>query len=125
MGPEEQAALEQLMAQAPANVGPVSQPQSNQGNVAAGMEMIKNAINMLQQALPLLPMGGELHDSAVNSVKMLSKHVESTQENQGLQMSGLVELIKNMSANAPMQQMAAAFPDASGQPPAGAPAMVA
>lgn len=120
MDPEDQAILQQLMGAQP-NTGAVAQPQANAGNMAAAMSQVKNAIELLQQALPMLPVGNEMHEAVINAVKGLSKHMESSNQNQGMQMSGLVQMMQQMAQSAPTQQLAQAFPDMTNQVPAGMP----
>lgn len=109
------------MAQAPANTGPVAVPQANHGNMAAAMNDLKNAAELLQKALPSVPMGSPVHNDIMDCIKKLTKH--SNQESaggQGGQLQSLLQMAKQAAQSAPMNAMARMFPAA---PPNSPPAM--
>ncbi len=94
------------LAQAPAHAGPVTVPQANQGNAAAALVDVKNAVQLLQKALPMIPLGSPLHADILEVTKKLSKHV--SQEGggtDGLQLQSLLQMIKQSTQNSPMQAM--------------------
>lgn len=114
------AANQNPLAQAPANVGPVAMQQANQGNIAAAMIEVKNAVNILQKSLPLIPMGSPLHTDILNFVKGISKHLSQNEETQGIQIQSLLQMAKQAAQSSPMQAMARMFPP---QTPNSPPAM--
>lgn len=108
------------LMQAPANSGGAAQAQGNQGNIAAAMTKIKNAVHLLQEALPLIPMGNDLHTEILNSAKSLSKHLKKGEESPQLDIASLLNTIKQKAAMAPQGAMARQFAGGAGagQPPA-------
>lgn len=84
------------------NLGPVTQSSPNAGNASAAMLDIKNALNLLQKALPNLPMGDELHGTVLQCVTKLSKAASSIPDQPGLQSQSLMQMMRSMGAN-PMQ----------------------
>lgn len=112
------------LTQSPANAGPMAMPQGNQGNVGAALVKIKNACKLLEEALPLIPMGDELHTDILNTLKQLSKPLKKGgHENPQVEISSMLQSAKNNAQSAPMAAMARMFP---GQAGAGqAPAMPA
>ena len=108
------------LTQAPANAGGATQMQGNQGNIAAAMTKIKNAVQLMQEALPLIPMGDDLHTEILNSAKSLSKHLKKGDESPQLDIASLLNTIKQKAATAPQAAMARQFAGGAGagQPPA-------
>lgn len=84
------------------NLGPATQQSGSPGNVSAAMLDLKNALNLLQRALPNLPMGDELHSTVLQCVTKLSKSASSIPEQPGLQQQSMLSMIRSMGAN-PMQ----------------------
>lgn len=113
------------LTQAPPNAGPMAMPQGNQGNIGAALVKIKNACKMLEEALPLIPMGDELHTDVLNTLKQLSKPLKKGGgENTQLEVGSMLQMAKNNAQSAPMAAMARMFSgqQGQGQPPAtGAP----
>ena len=99
------------------NLGPVSQPQGNPGNVASAMLDVKNALNMLQRALPNIPMGSPLHADILKTVTNLTKHAQDAGGDPSLQMQSLMSMMRSMGQN-PMQAALAKMMPQPGQGPA-------
>lgn len=99
------------------NLGPVSQQSANPGNASAAMLDIKNALNLLQKALPNLPMGDELHSTVLQCVTKLSKAAGNIPEQPGLQAQSLMQMMRAMGGN-PMQSALNKMLPQPGQPPA-------
>jgi hypothetical protein len=112
------------LTQAPANAGGAAQAQGNHGNIQAAMTKIKNAVQLLQEALPLIPMGDDLHTEVLNSAKGLSKHLKKGDETPQLDIASLLNTIKQKAATGPQAAMARQFAGGAGagQPPATQPA---
>jgi len=109
------------MTQAPANAGAASSPQGNQGNIHAAMTKIKNAVQMLGEALPLIPMGTEEHSKVAKVIADLSKGLSSAMTNNPqLEMAAMQQAMKAKAQSAPMDAMARQFSagQGAGQPPA-------
>lgn len=47
------------------------------GSAAQGMAKVKLGLEALQAALPLLPMGGEIHNDVMKAVSTISKHLNT------------------------------------------------
>lgn len=99
------------------NLGPVSQPSANPGNTAAAMLKIKNALHLLQEALPNLPMGDELHTVVLQTVTKLSKVAGGLPEHPGLQQQDLLGMMRRLGSN-PMQGALNRMLPSPGAPPA-------
>jgi hypothetical protein len=110
------------MAAAPANAGPIAQPQGNQGNVQAAMAKISSGMKMIQEALPLIPMGSEIHTEVLKAVTSLSKVMNKEGESPTtpkLDLSSIMQMIKQHQQNAPQNAMAKMMPaQGATQPPA-------
>lgn len=109
------------LAQAPANAGAMVSPQGNQGNIGAALVKIKNALKMLEEALPLVPMGDELHTDLLNTMKQLSKPLKKSSDNPQMEVGSLLQMAKQNAQSAPMAAMARMFgagQAGAGQPPA-------
>jgi hypothetical protein len=55
--------------------GPVTVPGAMAGTAAQGTNLVRAALELLQKALPTLPMGSDEHAAVLKSVQDLSKHV--------------------------------------------------
>lgn len=108
------------LTQSPANVGPVSMPQGNAGNIQAALVKVKSAMSMLEAALPLIPMGSDAHSDILDALKKFGKHMKSVGENPQLQTASLQSEAQNVAKQAPMANMARLFSaqQGSGQAPA-------
>lgn len=105
---------------APAGLGAAAKPQANQGNAAAALIDIRNAVEALQKALPNLPMGSPLHSDILQVTNKLSKHLRPEEASSGLQIQSLLQTAREKAKGAPMQALQRLYP---GQSPAAAPAM--
>ena len=92
------------------------------GSAMQGLTKVKTALEMLQQALPMLPMGGEVHQDVMQSVAKLSKHLEKGPGDGGDKIQQLIEMIRNAKQNPGMAgMMPGGAPGAPPPPPGGAP----
>lgn len=110
------------MAAPPANAGPISQPGGNQGNVQAAMAKVSSGVKMLQEALPLIPMGNELHTKLLGAIKTLAEAINKEGEAPStpkLDISSIMQMIKQHTQNAPQNAAARLLPaQGATQPPA-------
>ena len=102
------------------NLGPVSQPQGNPGNVASAMVDVKNALNLLQRALPNIPMGSPIHADILKTVSSLSKHAQDAGGDHSLQMQSLLSMVKSMGQNPMQNALAKMMPSPNAAPAMGA-----
>lgn len=91
---------------APANVGPAVAPQGNQGNVAMALIDVRNAVNLIQKALPMIPLGAPLHAELLDTVKKISKHLTPGDDNHGLQLQSLLQMARSASSQPPVAALA-------------------
>ena len=115
-----QGGLPSPLTQAPANAGAASMPQGNHGNIQAALVKVKNAAKMLEEALPLIPMGTDEHGKIAKMIAELSKGLGKASENPQLEIGSLLQMAKNNAQSAPMAAMAKMFGSnqGAGQPPA-------
>ena len=103
---------------APAGVGPATAASGNQGNTAAAMLSVRNAVKMLEQALPLIPMGTPLHEKIHKVALDLSKELTQGEENPALQMQQLVQMLRMASQQQPMGALSKMAAPPAQTPPA-------
>jgi hypothetical protein len=106
------------LTQGTPGLGAVTQPNANQGNIQQAMTKVTAAIKMLEEALPMVPMGNDLHTEILNSAKALSKHLKEGEGSPALMSSSVQNMLKNNSQAAPMAALARMFQPGQGQPPA-------
>jgi hypothetical protein len=116
--PKPAGGLPSPLTQGTPNLGAVSQPNANQGNIGQAMSKITAAIKMLEEALPLVPMGNELHTEILKSAQSLSKHMKQGEESPALTSASIQNMLKSNAQSAPMNAMARMFQPGQGQPPA-------
>lgn len=75
-----------------------------QGNA---MMQLKAAIDMIQQALPGLPAGSEMHRDALQAVSRLSRHLPQGGPTEGVQQTMIQNLLRNQQRNAILQRVMA------------------
>lgn len=115
--PPSPAAPHPAMAPAPAHAGPATMPQGNQGNAAKAMLDVRNAVKMLEQALPMIPMGSPLHEKIHKVALDLSKELNQGDENPALQLQSLVQMMRSASQSQPMNALGRMFPGQSATTP--------
>lgn len=102
------------------NLGPVTQPQGNPGNAAAAMLDVKNAHDLLQRALPNIPMGTPIHTKVLKILTQLSEISQDAGGDQSLQMQSLLSMMRQKGQN-PMAGALARLQPSPAAPPAMAP----
>lgn len=102
-----------------AGAAPAAPPQQqNQGNAAQAMSLVRNALEMLQKALPMIPMGSPQHEALLKAVSTLSKGMEHNEGNKGVDLQSLLQMARQSSQQSPVQALNRMHPD-----PTSAPAM--
>ena len=104
--------------QAPAHTGSGSVPQANHGNQAQAMIAVQNAVKMLEQALPMIPMGSPLHEKIHKVALELSKELTQGEDNPALQMQSLVQMMRHASQQQPMNALSKLSAPPPNTPPA-------
>lgn len=105
------------LTQAPPGVGPVAVPQGNQGNLAQAMSLVRNASEMLQKALPMIPMGTPQHEDLLKVITMIGKHMKEGEGNKGMDLQSLLQMARSASQQSPVQALNRMHP-APNAPPA-------
>lgn len=100
------------------NIGPVTPVQPHAGGAAAALNEVRNAVTMLEKALPQIPMGSPLHTEILQTTQKLAKHLTPGEGNQGLELQSLLQMARQASQQQPMAALSRLMP-----PPGGAPAM--
>jgi hypothetical protein len=77
---------------------PVSAP--GVGDQSNAMQMIMQAISMMQQALPSLAPGTPLHRDALKAISNMSKHMPQGAPTAGVQQTHLKDMMRNLVKNA-------------------------
>jgi hypothetical protein len=88
--------------------------------MAAALNDIRNAVRMLEKALPQIPMGTPVHTGVLKATTDLLKHLPSDEGNQGLELQSLLQMARHASQSAPLAALGR-----MGAPPGGPPAMPA
>lgn len=114
------AAMPGMPPKPPAHVGPVTVPSVNAGNQVSAHAAVKNAAELLQQALLQLPMGSEQHTDLLNIVKKLSNITSEAAPDPHAQMQSLVEMARKASQGGAPPGLSGAMP-AMQPPPSPAP----
>lgn len=89
-------------APAAPNAGPAAVPQGNQGNSAQALSLVRNAVEMMQKALPMIPMGSPLHGDLLKATSTISKHMEQGQGNKGVDVQSLLQMARQASQQSPL-----------------------
>lgn len=112
----------------PGPAGPASPPTGNPGTMVAAMAKVREAVRILEQALPDLEIGSDQHEACVNALKALTKAYPATDEMPGIQNSALMGLQRDAQEGAMMQQLMRSMqgggggaPAPGGPPPGGLP----
>ena len=98
-------------------------PGAMHGGGQQGIEALKGALQLLQKALPLLPLGSDMHNAAIKAVADLSKHIGEGAQDQGANVMQLMQMMRQGAQNpqqGPMQRMfggGGAPPGGGGMPP--------
>ncbi len=104
---------------------PISVPSGSPGSQAGAMSKVREAINILQAALPEFPAGSEPHHALLKSITSISKVIPPSSEVPGVQQSALRDLHGQAGKSAMLQQVMQSLGGAGagqggGAPPPGA-----
>lgn len=82
-----------------------AQPSSpGLGNQAEAVNQLKIAVQMIQTAMPGLPMGTPIHTAAINALRQLTRHITNTAP-LGTQQTGLQDALRNNMRQQLMAQL--------------------
>lgn len=100
--------------------GPASPPTGNPGLNAAALAQVREAITILEKALPNLQIGSDPHKAVIDSIGKLAKAIPATEAMPGIQTSTLLSLLRDSQQGAPMKAlMGGAAGPGGGQPGGG------
>jgi hypothetical protein len=111
----------------PGNLGGVTIPQSSPGNMKAAMEKLHAAAQLVNDAIPSIPLGDEKHTKVLRIATELNKLIVETKENVQGTVQTMLQAIQQMKQNQHpgMAGGAPGQPPPPPQPPAMPPAMAA
>ena len=113
----------------PMGASPMSVPSGSPGANAGAMSKVREAVKILQAALPELPPGSDPHKAVLNAISSISKFVGPSNEVPGVQQTALRDLQANAGKNAMLQQVMGSLgggqAGAGGGQPAAPPGMAA
>lgn len=78
-----------------------------QGAQGAALMQVKMALDMLQNALPQLGMGSDVHRDVINAVNRLSRHLPQGIPTAGAQQTAAQDMVRNTQRNALLQRIMA------------------
>lgn len=71
---------------------PMGAPSGNPGQAAQALSMIRQGLEMMQKALPGVPIGSEPHKAVLQAISSISKVVPASAQVPGVQQTGLRDL---------------------------------
>ncbi len=80
---------------------------------------MREAINILQGALPQLPIGSEPHKAVMSAIQGISKYIPPSAAVPGVQQTALRDLQQNAGKNAMLQQVMSSLGAGGAQQPGG------
>lgn len=86
--------------------GPGGAMSPNPGLAADAMSKVREAVNLLQMALPGFPQGSDEHSAVLGAVSKLAKMAPAHQENQGVQQQTLLGLLQQAKQSAMLRGLA-------------------
>lgn len=96
---------------------PASAPTPDAGLAADSLSKVREAVNLLELALPGLPLGSEPHKAVLDAVQKLSKTAPPSAEVPGVQMTQLAGLQQKAKQSQMLQQIAGAMGQGENVPP--------
>jgi len=102
------------------SAGPAGPRTANPGMAADAMTKVREAVHLLEMALPGLPVGSEPHKAVLKMITDGAKIAPAGQENQGIQQTALLGLMDRAKQMQQMQALQGSMAG-GGQPPAGGP----
>lgn len=109
-----QGGLPPGMGAPPGNLGAVTIPQNNPGNLKSALEKLHGAAQLINDAIPAIPLGSELHGKVLKMATELNKMLGEAKENSQGTIQTMLQAIQQMKQN---PQMGALHPGAPGGPP--------
>lgn len=98
-----------LSGQPPIGSSPASLATGNPGANAAALAKVREAVRILEIALPDLPHGSPEHKAVLNAISGMSKHAPAAEAQPGIQISAMRELQQQASQQAPLMALMRQF----------------
>jgi hypothetical protein len=98
----------------PMGSSPISVPGGSPGANADALSSVGEALNMLNKALPNLPIGSDVYKAISSAISGISKYAPPSGAPAGVQQSQLRGLIANAGRNAMLQQVMGSLGGAGG-----------
>lgn len=105
----------------PMGAGAMSVPSGSPGKNANALAQVREALKILEKALPELPMGSEPHQAILKAITNLGKHVPPSNEVPGVQQTALRDIAAGSGKNAMMDQVMKSLGSPQGGAGGGAP----
>lgn len=105
----------------PSNTGGAAAPGAQLGNVSGAIARVRSALQLLEEALPMIPSGHEMHVKVLQQAKDLAKALQDVGADPAIQIQSMLQAIRSQVRSAPTQAMARIFPPGAETqaPPAG------
>lgn len=113
-------ALMPMMGAGPGPADPASPPSGNPGMAADALSKVREAVHLLELALPNLPTGSAPHKDVLDAISKLSKSVPPTEAIPGVQTTQLVGLQQDAARQAPLMALARSLGQGPNVPQVGA-----
>lgn len=94
-----------LSGQPPMGSSPISTPSGSPGSSAGAMSKVREAINILQGALPELGLGTDEHKAVLNAISSISKYVSPSAAVPGIQKTTLQGLGQQAQQSAMLKNL--------------------
>lgn len=101
--------------------GPASPPTGNPGLAANALSQVREAVRLLETALPNIPTGSKPYKAVIDSISKLSKEVPASNDVPGVQQTQLRALMQKSQQDAMLQQLTRALGAGGGGTPGAAP----
>ena len=101
----------------PGNLGPVTVPQANPGNIMQAAQKLAAAHKMIMEALPALPLGTPLHESVMKIATDLGKNLTKAGQDAQMTIQTLMSAMRGVRNDSQMSAVA----KMQGQAPPGGP----
>lgn len=110
-----------LTGRPPLGASPVGLPTGNPGQAADALATLREAVKILERALPGLPTGSDPYKAVLNAIASITKHVSPSSEVPGVQQTALRDLQQSASQSGMMQSLMRSLAGAGGGAPGGSP----
>lgn len=84
---------------------PASVNSGNPGQMAGALQIVRQAVEMLNAQVSKLPIGTDAHKNVMKMIELGAKVVPSGDQQPGIQKTALQGLVKNQAQQAPLAAM--------------------